>query len=147
MSMRADAQPRGHVTAIDHVQLAMPAGGEDDARRFYSDVLGLVEVPKPAGLAGRGGCWFVGLDVGLAVHLGVEDDFRPARKAHPAFVVADLDAMRQRLTDAGAEIVEDDSMSVRRCYTADPFGNRIELVAAGDRGFTTRGASGEGANR
>lgn len=80
MPMRADAQPRGHVTAIDHVQLAMPAGGEDDARRFYSDVLGLVEVPKPAGVAGRGGCWFVGLDVGVAVHVGVEDDFRPATR-------------------------------------------------------------------
>lgn len=89
----------------------------------------------------------MGLDVGVAVHLGVEDDFRPARKAHPAFVVADLDAICQRLTDAGAEIVEDDSIDVRRCYTADPFSNRIELVAAGDRGFTTRGARGEGAYR
>ena len=80
--------------------------------------------------------------VALVTHRG-----RAARKAHPAFVVADLDAMRRRLTDAGAEIVEDDSMRVRRCYTADPFGNRIELVAAGDRGFTTRGVSGGGANR
>jgi len=143
MPIGADSNLREHIVAIDHVQLAMPAGREDEARRFYVGVLGLVEVPKPAGLAGRGGCWFASADGNVAVHLGVEDDFRPARKAHPAFVVADLDAMRQRLTDACAEIVEDDSIDVRRCYTADPFGNRIELVAKEDRGFTTRGTSGE----
>lgn len=116
----------------------MPAGGEHAARRFYAGVLGLAEVPKPPGLAGRGGCWFATLDGGVAVHLGVEDDFRPARKAHPAFVVAELDALRVRLAEAGIEIGEDDSIDVDRFYTADPFGNRIEFVAEADRGFTTR---------
>ena len=144
MPMGPDINLSEHIVAIDHVQLAMPAGREDEARRFYAGVLGLVEVPKPAGLAGRGGCWFARADGGVAVHLGVEDDFRPARKAHPAFVVADLEAIRQFLADAGAEIVEDDSTDVRRCYTADPFGNRIELIAEKDRAFTTRGASREG---
>ena len=136
MPIGADSQPGGQIVAIDHVQLAMPAGGEDAARHFYGHVLGLVEVPKPAGLTGRGGCWFVSAEGSVAVHLGVEDDFRPARKAHPALVVADLDAMRQRLADRGAEIVEDERIDVHRCYTTDPFGNRIEFVAKEDRGFT-----------
>jgi catechol 2,3-dioxygenase-like lactoylglutathione lyase family enzyme len=136
MTLGANTGGGEHTIGIDHVQLAMPAGREHDARRFYVDVLGLGEVPKPPGLAGRGGCWFASADGSVAVHLGVEDDFRPARKAHPAFVVTDLDAMRVRLADFGAEIVEDDSVDVGRCYTADPFGNRIELVAEEDRGFT-----------
>lgn len=135
--MEAAKKPSSLITGIDHVQLAMPAGGEDDAWRFYSDVLGLREVPKPAGLAGRGGCWFASADGSVAVHLGVEGEFRPARKAHPAFVVADLDGLRESLTGAGAEIVEDDTIDVRRFYTADPFGNRIEFIAEADRGFTT----------
>lgn len=134
--------PSSQVIAIDHVQLAMSAGGEAEARRFYGGVLGLREVPKPAGLAGRGGCWFTSADESAAVHLGVEDDFRPARKAHPAFVVANLDGLRARLAGAGAEIVEDDTIDARRFYTADPFGNRIELVAEADRGFTTPKVSG-----
>jgi len=136
MTMGSDTGPSEHIIAIDHVQLAMPAGGEDEARRFYAGVLGLTEVPKPARLAGRGGCWFASADGSVAVHLGVEDDFRPARRAHPAIVVTDLDAMRLRLADAGAEIVEDGSIDVGRFYTADPFGNRIEVIAEGDRGFT-----------
>jgi catechol 2,3-dioxygenase-like lactoylglutathione lyase family enzyme len=126
----------GQLIGVDHVQLAMPAGQEDAARAFYGDVLGLSEVDKPAGLAGRGGCWFIGADGGVHVHLGVDPDFSPARKAHPAFVVSDLDALRERIGDAGAEVVEDESIGVRRFYTADPFGNRIELVAEPDRGFT-----------
>lgn len=121
--------------AIDHVQLGMPAGGEDEARRFYGELLGLAEVPKPAALAGRGGCWFAG--DGVAVHLGVEPDFRPASKAHPAFVVEDLAAARTRLTAGGAVVTDDESgLAVRRCYVADPFGNRIELVDAADAGFS-----------
>lgn len=136
MTMGAEMGPGEHIIGIDHVQLAMPAGGEDDARRFYAGVLGLIEVPKPAGLAGRGGCWFANADGSVAVHLGVEDDFRPARKAHPAFVVDDLDGARARIADAGANVVEDDSIDVRRFYTADPFGNRIEFVAEADRGFS-----------
>jgi proline iminopeptidase len=113
---------------IDHIQLAMPAGREDEARRFYADVLGLHEVPKPSGLARRGGCWFANADGRVNVHLGVDPDFRPARKAHPALAVGGLDALRQRLAHAGAEVIADDAIDVRRFYTADPFGNRIELV-------------------
>lgn len=115
---------------IDHVQLAMPAGQEDEARRYYADVLGLREVPKPPGLAGRGGCWFTSTDGRVNVHLGIDPDFRPARRAHPAFAVGDLEALRWRLADAGAEVVDDDAIDRRRFYTADPFGNRIELVEA-----------------
>lgn len=137
MTMGADEGPGEHIIGIDHVQLAMPAGREDDARRFYAGALGLTEVQKPAGLAGRGGCWFASADGSVAVHLGVEDDFRPARKAHPAFVVADLDSARARLAAAGTNVVEDDSIDVGRFYSTDPFGNRIELVAEADRGFTT----------
>ena len=122
---------------IDHVQLGMPAGGEDAARAFYGGLLGLLEVAKPQALAGRGGVWFA--TVGVAVHLGVEVGFRAASRAHPAFVVDDLVALRQRLTEAGTATVDDDSgLPVERSYVFDPFGNRIELVAAADAGFTTR---------
>lgn len=132
-------QSAATIVAIDHVQLAMPAAGEDAARRFYGDVLGLREVPKPSALAARGGCWFAGADDRVHVHLGVEADFRPATKAHVAFMVRDLDDARRRLADGGTEVTDDASLpGVRRCYTADPFGNRIELVAAADGGFTTR---------
>jgi proline iminopeptidase len=116
---------------IDHVQIAMPAGREDEARRFYAGVLGLHEVAKPPGLAGRGGCWFANADGRVNLHLGVEPEFRAARKAHPALAVGDLDALRQRLAHAGAKVIDDDTIDVRRFYTADPFGNRIELVEAG----------------
>ena len=85
---------------IDHVQLGMPAGGEDRARAFYTDVLGLREVPKPAQLAGRGGLWFAG-GAGVAIHLGVEADPRPPARAHPAFVVADLRLARDAIMAAG----------------------------------------------
>ncbi len=122
--------------SIDHVQLAMPLDGEAAARRFYGDVLGLREVPKPAALAGRGGCWFAG-PVGLAVHLGVEDPFTPAAKAHPCFVVADLASAREHLSAAGVAFEPDDSgLGVARAYVRDPFGNRIELVGAADAGFS-----------
>lgn len=140
MPTRADEEPVAQIIGIDHVQLAMPPGGETVARGFYAGVLDLLEASKPAALVGRGGCWFASSDGAVAVHLGVEDDFRPARKAHPAFAVADLDILRRRLSEAGAEIVEDDSIGVRRLYTADSFGSRIELVAAGDAGFTQRDA-------
>ncbi len=112
---------------LDHVQLAMPEGGEDKARRFYGDVLGLYETPKPAALAARGGVWFhLGA---VKVHLGVERDYIPARKAHPAFVVADLSDMISRLEAAGFVVVEDDALpAARRIYVNDPFGNRIEIM-------------------
>jgi catechol 2,3-dioxygenase-like lactoylglutathione lyase family enzyme len=123
------------IVGIDHVQLSMPAGGEDEARRFYVDILGLREVRKPPELAGRGGCWFVA--PGAAIHLAPEDDFRPHAKAHPALVVRDLAAARDALVAASILIEEDDSgLSLRRCYIRDPFGNRIELDDSRDAGFS-----------
>lgn len=114
----------GTVLAIDHVQLAMPVGGEDGARRFYADVLGLVEVPKPPALAARGGCWFE-LD-SVKLHLGVEAEFRAARKAHPALVVRDLARFVERV---GLAVRWDEEIpDVVRCHVDDPFGNRIELI-------------------
>ena len=114
-------------TAIDHVQLAMPAGAEETARRFYRDVLGMREVEKPAVLARRGGCWFA--SGAVQVHLGVEEDFRAARKAHPALRCGDYEGMVARLRAAGVEVREDDNVpGVRRCHVSDPFGNRIELI-------------------
>jgi|SRR6478609_7334603 catechol 2,3-dioxygenase-like lactoylglutathione lyase family enzyme len=117
------------VLALDHIQIAMPPGGEDAARTFYGGLLGLPEVPKPTPLAVRGGCWFVRGDVQL--HLGVEAGFRPAGKAHPAFRIAGLDELATALAAAGHRVDWDDELpGVRRCYTDDPFGNRIELIAA-----------------
>ncbi|HVV39433.1 MAG TPA: VOC family protein [Nitrobacter sp.] len=115
------------IERLDHVQLAMPAGGEAAARAFYQDILGIPEVPKPVHLAARGGCWF---ETGsLKVHLGVETDFRPARKAHPAFIVSDLRALEKKLAEHGYAAVEDQPLAgYDRCYVADPFGNRIELM-------------------
>jgi catechol 2,3-dioxygenase-like lactoylglutathione lyase family enzyme len=119
------------VVGLDHVQLAMPAGAEAAARRFYGELLGLTEVAKPAALADRGGCWFEG--PGTIIHLGVEPGFTPARKAHPALLVDDLDACRQELASAGVPLTPDDTLPhVRRFYAADPFGNRIEFIQAGD---------------
>lgn len=115
------------VRGIDHVQLAMPAGGEDDARAFYDGVLGIPEKPKPPHLAARGGCWFAA--DGVELHLGVEDGFRPARKAHPALLVDDLTALVRRLGEAGVDVVEDEPLpGYDRVYVADPFGNRLELL-------------------
>lgn len=124
-----------HVVGIDHVQLSMPAGGEAEARRFYGEILGLREVAKPTALAGRGGCWFAG--PGVAIHLGVEAGFAPLAKAHPALLVGDLEVTRRALAAAGVAMTEDDSgLPIQRCYIRDPFGNRIELVDAGDAGFS-----------
>jgi hypothetical protein len=96
---------------------------------FYGDLLGMQEVPKPAELARRGGCWFVSGDI--QIHLGVEADFRPARKAHPALKCLDYDKLLPSLRAAGVEIIEaEDIPGVRRCHTYDPFGNRIEFIAA-----------------
>ena len=114
---------------LHHVQLAMPAGQEDAARRFFGGVLGMVEVAKPPVLAARGGAWFRA--GGLEVHLGVEDGFRPARKAHPGILVADLDAVVRRLREAGQEVTRDgDFPGFRRVYASDPFGNRLEFLEA-----------------
>jgi catechol 2,3-dioxygenase-like lactoylglutathione lyase family enzyme len=115
------------VIAIEHVQLAMPPGREGEGHAFYAGLLGIPEVPKPAHLAARGGAWFEAGEV--KVHLGVEEDFRPARKAHPAFVVTGLEELVARLRAAGHEVVEDEPLADwQRVYTADPFGNRIELM-------------------
>jgi catechol 2,3-dioxygenase-like lactoylglutathione lyase family enzyme len=117
------------IVGLDHVQLAMPPGLEAQAEAFYSGVLGLARVPKPAPLAVRGGCWFVHGDV--AVHLGVEEDFRPACKAHPAFVVDDLAALQAACAAAGVVVRPNpDREPGRGAYVDDPFGNRIELLAA-----------------
>lgn len=111
---------------LHHVQLAMPKGGEAEARGFYGEVLGLAEVPKPEALAGRGGVWF---ETGaFRLHLGVEAPFAPARKAHPALRVADLDAAQAHLDAHGVEARPDiDLPGLRRLYVSDPFGNRIEI--------------------
>jgi catechol 2,3-dioxygenase-like lactoylglutathione lyase family enzyme len=115
--------------AIDHVQLAMPPGQESTARRFYGDVLELQELPKPPQLRTRGGCWFGG--GGVQLHLGVEQDFRPAMKAHPAVRCAGYEVLLAKLKSAGVEVTAvNDIPGVRRCHIFDPFGNRIELIAA-----------------
>jgi catechol 2,3-dioxygenase-like lactoylglutathione lyase family enzyme len=125
---------------LHHVQVACPPGGEDAARRYWSDGLGLAEVPKPAALAGRGGAWFRAYDgsgaVAAEVHVGVEDPFVAARKAHPALLLDDvvtLEATARRLTDLGFEVdwTERHTFSGHeRCHTRDAHGNRVELLAA-----------------
>lgn len=124
-----DGSPRNgfRIRGLDHVQLAMPAGQEVAARRFYGKVLGLTEVSKPAVLAGRGGVWFEG--GALQLHMGVDPDFRPARKAHPALLVENLDALTAQLERSGIEIKHDVPIEgLRRIFVADPFGNRIEFL-------------------
>ena len=112
---------------LHHVQLAMPPGEEDAAVRFYGTILGLTQVPKPPELAPRGGVWF--RDDGLEVHLGVEEPFTPALKAHPAFLVRDLETLRVRIQEAGYRVTDDIPLEgYHRCHVRDPFGNRIELV-------------------
>jgi catechol 2,3-dioxygenase-like lactoylglutathione lyase family enzyme len=112
---------------IDHVQLAIPEGAEDRCRPFYVGLLGMREVPKPQALARRGGLW---LEKGsVRIHLGIENDFRPAGKAHPAIAVDDLDGLAHLLTGAGFEPSWDDAIpDVRRFYVSDPVGNRIEFM-------------------
>ena len=116
------------ILTIDHVQLAMPIGEEEKARDFFINLLGFHEIPKPAELAKRGGAWFESGTVQL--HIGVETDFRPARKAHPAFIVDDLDALIAKIQNAGYEI--DTSQppldGYKRAHIFDPFGNRIEVM-------------------
>lgn len=115
------------IRALHHVQLAAPAGSEPALRAFYGDLLGMTEIAKPPVLAARGGVWFSSGSVEL--HLGIEDAFRPARKAHPGLLVTDLDALVRRLAGAGHEIRPDDLLpGFRRCYADDPVGNRLELL-------------------
>jgi catechol 2,3-dioxygenase-like lactoylglutathione lyase family enzyme len=115
------------ISRIEHVQLAMPAGGEERAREFYGSLLGIPEIAKPPHLATRGGCWFERGE--LKIHLGVESDFRPARKAHPALLVTDLKSLLQKLQAAGCVLQDDEPLQgYQRVYVDDPFGNRIELM-------------------
>ncbi len=119
----------GVVSGIHHVQLAMPEGREDEAVAFYEGLLGIAHVPKPDALAARGGCWFRSGEA--EVHLGVEPDFRPARKAHPGLLVLGLEELEGRLVAAGLDVTQDDLLpGFRRSYVDDPFGNRIELLEA-----------------
>jgi len=116
------------ILSIDHVQLAMPEGEEEKARAFYVRILGLTEIPKPAELAKRGGAWFEAGNV--QIHLGVEKDFRAARKAHPAFIVDDLDSLLEKIQAAGYEwdLSQPPLDGFKRAHVFDPFGNRIELM-------------------
>jgi catechol 2,3-dioxygenase-like lactoylglutathione lyase family enzyme len=112
---------------IHHVLLACPAGTEDASRAFYGGVLGLAEIDKPPALAAKGGCWFRGH--GIELHLGVDTDFRPARKAHPALLVTRIDDWAARLAAAGYPVSFDDEFpSMRRFYASDPHGNRLEFL-------------------
>jgi catechol 2,3-dioxygenase-like lactoylglutathione lyase family enzyme len=120
---------------LHHVQVACPRGGEDGARRFYAEGLGMTEVDKPADLAGRGGCWFRAYDdsgaVAAELHVGVEDPFAPARKAHPAFVVDDLDEVAARLRGLGYDVdgsQRDTFPGFVRFHTFDGHGNRVEVL-------------------
>jgi catechol 2,3-dioxygenase-like lactoylglutathione lyase family enzyme len=127
VSMSVSGDEMGRVVSLHHVQMAIPPGQEEIARSFYGRLLGLDEVPKPEHLARRGGCWFRGPD--LELHLGVEQEFRPARKAHVAFQVEALAALRARLEAAETEIVDDTQLEgYERFYAYDPFGNRIEFL-------------------
>jgi catechol 2,3-dioxygenase-like lactoylglutathione lyase family enzyme len=116
------------IIGLQHVQLAMPPGREEDAVAFYEGLLGIARVEKPPKLKARGGCWFE--SGSTRVHLGVEQAFTPARKAHPALLVADLESLRRRLVDAGFAAVDDEPLpGFERFYTSDPFGNRLELLS------------------
>jgi hypothetical protein len=115
------------LAAVDHVQLAAPPGSEDLLRAYYVGVLGMTELPKPPALAARGGCWFEAGSVRL--HLGIEQDFRPAMKAHPGLRVTDIEAYAARLAAGAAPVTWDDNLpGHRRFYSEDPVGNRLEFL-------------------
>ncbi len=125
--MKRDAPLATSGIAIDHVQIAAPTSCEAAARRFYGDVLGLPELEKPASLQARGGCWFA--CGSHQVHIGVDPDFRAARKAHVAFSASDLNGLRARLASQGFRTADDDTLpGRRRFYCDDPWGNRLEFV-------------------
>ncbi len=123
------ARVPGLVSGIDHVQIAAPRGCEKAAREFYGEILGISEIEKPEALQRRGGCWF---QCGAQqLHIGVEQDFRPAKKAHPALAVADLDALRERFVGSGIAVKDDTEIpGTSRFYVEDPWGNRLEFVMA-----------------
>ena len=116
------------IEGLDHVQLAMPCGGEERTRGYFAGLLGLAEVEKPPALAGRGGVWFA-LPDGRQLHLGVDEPFRPGEKAHPAFVCGALDELARRLGEGGYAVRWDEGLAPRRWfYGEDPFGNRVEFI-------------------
>lgn len=124
------------IKALDHIQLAMPAGGEPEAIAFFSGVLGFGEEPKPFPLSERGGCWFSSGSCKL--HIGVDQPFAPQKKAHPAFLATDLDEVAANLMIHGSLVQWDEDLPDRkRLYTEDPFGNRIEIMQSGD-GFSQK---------
>jgi catechol 2,3-dioxygenase-like lactoylglutathione lyase family enzyme len=123
------------ITGIDHVQVAAPPNSEHEARAFYGGLLGLKELEKPEPLKSRGGVWF---EVGpQQLHVGVQEDFQPATKAHPAFRVDALDALAENLTLAGVDVHWDDAIP-GRFYAEDPWGNRLELLSSPSRPTTAR---------
>jgi len=128
------------IVGVDHIQLAMPPGEEEKARAFYAGLLGVPERPKPAALAARGGAWFESPHV--RIHLGVEKDFRPARKAHPGLLVDGLAELTAELRRGGYAVTEDPLEDRPRIYVDDPFGNRLELIdAALAQGVRTTGVA------
>jgi catechol 2,3-dioxygenase-like lactoylglutathione lyase family enzyme len=116
------------LSGIDHVQLAIPPGGEDEARKFYGNILGLTEKPKPPDLAVRGGAWFENEVV--KIHLGIDHNFHSAKKAHPGLLVHDLRSFITHLLRHNVEVIDEDLETYNRVYVSDPFGNRIELIDA-----------------
>jgi catechol 2,3-dioxygenase-like lactoylglutathione lyase family enzyme len=123
------------ITGLDHVQIAAPPNSEHEAKAFYGGVLGLTQIEKPPELQARGGVWF---QVGPhQLHIGIQQDFQPATKAHPAFAVDALDELAERLITAGAPVHYDDAIP-GRFYTEDPWGNRLELLSSPSRPTTAR---------
>ncbi|MCM3387079.1 VOC family protein [Ureibacillus chungkukjangi] len=116
-----------HFNAIDHIQLAAPMGSEMEARKFFSEILGFTEIEKPEELKKRGGVWFAFGN--QQIHIGIEEPFAPAKKAHPAFEVENIEALEQHLTKNNITITKDENLpGAKRFYVSDPFGNRIEIL-------------------
>ncbi len=128
----AVGQAQNDFLAIDYVRMAMPKGGEERARAFYGDVLGMTELKRPAAISADAGVWFSGGEGGaVQLRLGAEAEFEPAVSSHPAVLVADIDGLAERLEASGHVVVRDDELdSLRRLFCVDPFGNRLEFVEA-----------------